>query len=77
MKRIAEIKFENEKGYFVADLENGWIRVGLLNCECFDFPAGHEGNLAANALTAETVEDFYDQSFGQYASMCLKAGLAI
>ena len=64
--KTAEIKFETQDGYFVAPLQCGGIRVGLVDCECFDFPADHEEHTNVAALTADNVEAAYDSYFGMY-----------
>lgn len=57
---------ENTDGYFVAFLDNGGIRVGLRDNECFDFPESHAEFKRAAALTIDTVEEAYDEYFGTY-----------
>jgi hypothetical protein len=57
---------ENCDGYFVAFLNNGGVRVGLHDSECFDFPGSHPDFKTASALTVETVEAAYDEFFGRY-----------
>lgn len=66
MAHITTIIFENADGYFVANLDNGGIRLGLLGCECFDFPAGHAEFERVASLTKETAESAYDEYFGCY-----------
>jgi hypothetical protein len=56
----------NEDGYFVALLDNGGVRVGLRDNECFDFPDSHPEFNRAIALTYNTVEETYDEYFGRY-----------
>ena len=55
-------------GYFVANLDNGGIRVGIAGGDApmFDFPAGHPLHIVAASLTAETVENFHDERMSIY-----------
>lgn len=57
---------DTDDGYFVAKLDNGGIRVGLLECATFDIPAGHAMYAAAASLTAGTVEQFHDERMSVY-----------
>jgi hypothetical protein len=57
---------ENTEGYFVAFLNNGGVRVGLRDNECFDFPEDHPEFSRAVKLTVDTVESAYDEYFGLY-----------
>lgn len=45
--------------YFVATLESGGIRVGLVGLGSVDWPAGHVFHEQASRLTSDTVAAFY------------------
>jgi hypothetical protein len=50
--------------YFVANLDNGGIRVGLKNVGAIDVPAGHAlYAVAAEIKTEEAAESFFDERF--------------
>lgn len=54
-------------GYFTAHLDNGRVRIGLVGCECFEFPPEHaEYNRVASA-DANAIEFLHDEFMGRYA----------
>lgn len=77
MAKTFELKIENKSGYFVATADEGWVRVGLIDCECFDFPPEHSANAEVVALDIDGIDGFYDEAFSKYAAMCKTSGLAI
>jgi hypothetical protein len=60
------IVHDTKDGYFAAHLDNGWVRCGLLDSVCFDFPPNHPQHQRVAGLTAETVEEAHDEFAGQY-----------
>lgn len=53
--------------YFIANLEGGGVRVGLIGCECYDFPASHNMHGVAIGLTAEAqAEELHDMITGMH-----------
>ena len=68
---------ETECGYFTGHLANGGVRIGLVDCVCFDFPADHPETKKILAWTSENVESFYDESFAKYAAEWTAKGCKI
>lgn len=60
------IKESAASDYFTAHLDNGGARIGLLGCECFDFPAAHTDYSRVVALIAEQLEATHDEFMGRY-----------
>lgn len=54
-------------GYFTAHLDNGGVRIGLVDCECFDFPSDHEDYARIVALSADELESAHDELMVKYA----------
>ena len=52
--------------YFVANLDNGGVRVGLLGVTAFDYPADHADYSTIAGLTAENVEETCDVLFAKF-----------
>lgn len=52
----------NGLDYFVANLVEGGVRVGMVGSDAFDFPAGHPRYALALALSDEAAaEEFFDE----------------
>ena len=56
----------NNADYFVANLNNGGVRVGQKEVAAFDFPAEHAEYSKVVSLTEATVEAAVDAYFGAY-----------
>lgn len=57
----------NGNEYFSANLDNGGVRIGLVGCVAYDFPAGHAKFDRAATLTSEDeVEAMVDEAFAEY-----------
>jgi hypothetical protein len=56
---VFELIFENADGYFMGRTQVS-VRVGLSSVHSVSFPMSHVLYERALALTAETVEEFYD-----------------
>ena len=63
---ITEFIAESTDGYFTARLDNGWVRIGLRGCECFDFPASHAEFNRVTSLDADGFEEAHDEFMGKY-----------
>lgn len=50
--------------HFTAHLDDGGVRIGFVGGTCFDFPACHAEFNAVVSLTAESIEDAYDDIYG-------------
>lgn len=52
--------------YFLANLKNGGIRVGLKDVACFDFPSDHAEFAKVASLTEANVEDAFDSYYAKF-----------
>ena len=54
--------------FFTANLDNNYVRIGMVGDDCFDFPVTHRHySNAKNCTNEQEVEDLYDMIFGEYA----------
>ncbi|WP_186239344.1 hypothetical protein [Burkholderia gladioli] len=53
-------------GYFTAHLDNGWVRIGLVGCECFAFSPDHAEYNRVVSLSADDIEAAHDEFMGRY-----------
>lgn len=59
----------NGADYFVANLDDGGVRVGLVGGECISFSEGHKYRAEVCAITNESdAEAFFDRVFCEYFS---------
>lgn len=57
----------NGNEYFAANLNNGWVRVGLTGYIAYDFPPGHpKFSRVALITTEDEAENIVDESFMAY-----------
>ena len=63
--RTSEILVANDE-YFVANLENGAIRFGMLAGIMFDFPPDHEQYDRVKSLDLANAEELFDEYFLRY-----------
>lgn len=57
----------NGADYFVANLDNGGVRVGLVGGECISFREDHKYHAEVCAITNEVdAEAFFDRVFCEY-----------
>lgn len=75
--KISSFIVKRPDGYFTAKLDSGQLRIGLIDCECFDTMPGYPAFDKVQDATSETVEELYDEFFGNYVEMCRKACLGI
>ena len=60
------VKESAASDYFTAHLDNGSVRIGLLGCECFDFPVSHAEYARVASLVVDQIETAYDEFMGRY-----------
>lgn len=63
MSHIVKIRFRAIYDLFLADLDNGGIRVGMVGGEIFDYQKSHPRYEEASNLTPHTIEEFYDECY--------------
>ena len=57
----------NDGEYFVANLNDGGVRIGFAGMECFDIPKGHAWfDRVLEANSRPVVEDLHDQLMSAY-----------
>jgi hypothetical protein len=54
---------EDASGYFVASLDNGWVRVGLSGCGATDYPPEHPAHAVLAAGSADNAEELFDRYY--------------
>jgi len=63
-----DILRENET-YFVADLNNGGVRIGMKNVVAFDFPASHKLYENVRGIELDDCEDAIDEMFVRHTPL--------
>ena len=64
MTHITNIRFHAIYDLFLADLDNGGIRVGMVGGEIFDYTKDHPQYEEVSNLTPHTIEEFfYDERY--------------
>ena len=67
MPHTTKIRFHAIYDLFLADLNNGGIRVGMVGGEIFDYQKNHPRYEEVSNLTPHTIEEFYDECYLKYA----------
>lgn len=50
--------------YFTARLRTGWVRIGLVGFQCFDFPPNHARSAEVSAIANEAeAEAYFDRLY--------------
>lgn len=60
--RTITVSAENEN-YFIADLDNGGVRLGMFGVCAFDFPASHPEYSRVKSLDLDTAEAAFDEFY--------------
>lgn len=55
--------------YFIADLDNGGVRVGMFDVCAFDFPAGHAEYASVKAASLAEAETLFDGFYVKYVPL--------
>lgn len=63
--RTVNIIAENNE-FFIADLDNGGVRLGMFDVCMFDFPANHAEYPRVKSLTLANAETAFDEFYGRY-----------
>lgn len=63
--RTTKIIDENAD-YFIADLNNGGVRLGMFDVCAFDFPAGHAEYAKLKSLVLSAAEELFDTYCAKY-----------
>lgn len=63
--KTTNILIEDED-YFVADLDNGGVRIGHKDFIYFDYPANHVQYESMRGLTLSNIENVIDENMRKY-----------
>ena len=55
--------------YFIADLNNGGVRIGMFDVCAFDFPASHAEYAKVKALDLADAEELFDAYYVKYVPL--------
>lgn len=68
MTKTTNIIAENTE-YFIADLDNGGVRIGMFDVCAFDFPADHAEYAAVKAAGLGDAEALFDGFYAKYVPL--------
>lgn len=67
MPTITNLRFHAIYDLFLADLDNGGIRIGMVGGEIFDYHKDHPKYNEVAQLTPHTIEEFFDERYLKFA----------